>query len=99
LGINALADSNKKHGAGQTKTDGKDGNQCPSPVSPNATPSQSGYHFQTFSCSVIPEGAKRLSGIQEEELLLDTGSRPPEADSSGMTITTVPILFNIPHGR
>ena len=35
---------------------------------------------------VIPEVAKRLSGIQRNISLLDTGSRPPQADSSGMTI-------------
>ena len=39
-----------------------------------------------LSDAVIPEGAQRLSGIQQNHSLLDTGSRPPQADSSGMTI-------------
>ena len=36
---------------------------------------------------VIPEGAKSACGgeSKKDNILLDTGSRPPEADSSGMT--------------
>ena len=29
---------------------------------------------------------RRISGIQKKTALVDTGSRPPQADSSGMTI-------------
>jgi hypothetical protein len=42
LGIDALTNSNKKDGAGQTETNGNDGDQGPSSVTPYGPPSQSG---------------------------------------------------------
>jgi len=44
LGINALTNGNKKDCAGQTKTNGNDGDQGPSTVTPYAAPSKPGYH-------------------------------------------------------